>query len=122
MIAYSPAPVTAAFSNSSSPTSCGESFWAAIPDPITTAARNAEPSSSARTRRGSGGGPFKSSAAPVSGSLKIDNHHFNWYSYIDECRSETHPEEQAAGRRTLLRAGGVSRRRARTGRPHGGGR
>ena len=43
MIANSPAPVAAAFSNSSRPTSPGESVWAAIPEPITRAARNAEP-------------------------------------------------------------------------------
>lgn len=51
MIANSPAPVAAAFSNSSSPTSPGERRCAAIPEPITTAARNADPCSSASKRR-----------------------------------------------------------------------
>ena len=43
MIANSPAAVAAAFSNSSSPVSPGDSRWAAMPEPITTAARNALP-------------------------------------------------------------------------------
>ena len=54
-IANNPAAVEAAFSNSSRPTSCGESWCAAIPEPITIAARNADPSSSASRRRASGG-------------------------------------------------------------------
>src|SRR6478672_4859501 len=55
MIANSPAAVAVAFSNSWSPTSPGESCSAAMPDPITSAARNAEPKSSASRRRGRGG-------------------------------------------------------------------
>jgi hypothetical protein len=43
MIANKPAAVAAAFSNSSRPMSPGESVWAAIPEPMTTAARKAEP-------------------------------------------------------------------------------
>lgn len=65
-----------------------DSCWAAIPEPITSAARNAEPSSSASRRRGSGArgqvsiSIFGASAA-TTGSLKIDNHHFNRYLCID---------------------------------------
>ena len=55
MIANSPAAVAAAFSNSCKPVSPGESVCAAIPEPITSAARNADPSSSASRRRGNGG-------------------------------------------------------------------
>ena len=51
MIANSPAAVAAAFSSSSSPVSPGDSRCAAIPEPITTAARNALPSNSASSRR-----------------------------------------------------------------------
>src|SRR5689334_24575451 len=54
MIANSPAAVAAAFSASSSPIWPGDSRWAAIPDPITSAARNALPRNSASRRRGSG--------------------------------------------------------------------
>ncbi len=43
MIANNPAAVAAAFSSSSSPVCPGDSRWAAIPEPITTAARNALP-------------------------------------------------------------------------------
>ena len=51
MIANSPAAVAAAFSSSSSPVSPGDRRCAAMPEPITTAARNALPSSSASSRR-----------------------------------------------------------------------
>jgi hypothetical protein len=51
MIANSPAAVAAAFSGNSSPVSPGERRWAAMPEPITTAARNALPSSSASSLR-----------------------------------------------------------------------
>ena len=51
MIANSPAAVAAAFSSSSSPVLPGDSRWAAIPEPITTAARNPLPRNSAVTRR-----------------------------------------------------------------------
>ncbi len=51
MIANSPAAVAAAFSSNSSPVAPGDSRCAAIPDPITTAARNALPSNSASSRR-----------------------------------------------------------------------
>ena len=51
-----PAAVAAAFSNSSRPTCPGDSRWAAIPDPITRAARNALPRNSAVSRRHSGTG------------------------------------------------------------------
>src|SRR5271156_1038416 len=47
MMAYSPAAVARAFSRSWRPTLPGDSSWAAIPDPTTTAARNALPISSA---------------------------------------------------------------------------
>ena len=47
MIANSPAAVAAAFSSSSSPVSPGDSRCAAIPEPITTAARNPLPRNSA---------------------------------------------------------------------------
>ena len=50
-MAKSPAAVAAAFSNSSSPTLPGESCWAAMPEPMTTAARKALPSNSASSRR-----------------------------------------------------------------------
>ena len=49
-----PAAVAAAFSNSCRPVSPGESRAAAMPEPITVAARNAEPRNSARARRGRG--------------------------------------------------------------------
>ena len=42
-------------SSRASPVSSGESYWAAMPAPITTAARNAEPRYSASSRRASGG-------------------------------------------------------------------
>ena len=51
MMAKSPAAVAAAFSNSSRPTSPGESCWAAMPEPMTTAARKALPRNSATRRR-----------------------------------------------------------------------
>ena len=51
MMAKSPAAVAAAFSNSSSPTLPGESCCAAMPEPMTMAARKALPSSSASKRR-----------------------------------------------------------------------
>ena len=51
MIANSPAAVAAAFSSSSSPVWPGDSRCAAIPEPITTAARNALPRNSASSRR-----------------------------------------------------------------------
>ncbi len=54
MIANRPAAVAAAFSSSASPVSVGESSAAAIPEPITIAARNAEPRNSASRRRGRG--------------------------------------------------------------------
>src|SRR5919109_3835964 len=54
MIAKRPAAVAAAFSKSCRPVSPGDRFAAAIPEPITTAARNAEPRNSASRRRGSG--------------------------------------------------------------------
>ena len=54
MIANSPAAVAAAFSSSSSPVWPGDSRCAAIPEPITTAARNALPRNSASSRRHSG--------------------------------------------------------------------
>jgi len=56
MIAYSPAAVAAAFSSSARPVWPGESCWAAIPEPITTAARNALPRNSAVSRRCNGTG------------------------------------------------------------------
>ena len=56
MIANSPAAVAAAFSSSSSPVWPGDSRCAAIPEPITTAARNALPRNSAVSRRHSGTG------------------------------------------------------------------
>src|ERR1700690_502225 len=51
MIANSPAAVAAAFSSSSSPVAPGDSRCAAIPEPITRAARNPLPRNSAVTRR-----------------------------------------------------------------------
>ena len=51
MMAKSPAPVAAAFSKSWSPVSCGESVWAAMPEPMTSAARKALPRNSAVRRR-----------------------------------------------------------------------
>ena len=51
MIANSPAAVAAAFSSSSSPVFPGDSRWAAMPEPTTTAARNPLPRNSAATRR-----------------------------------------------------------------------
>src|SRR5271166_126303 len=51
MIANSPAAVAAAFSNSSRPVSPGDRRCAAIPEPITTAARNPLPRNSAASRR-----------------------------------------------------------------------
>src|SRR6266702_4806858 len=56
MIANSPAAVAAAFSTSSRPVCPGDSRCAAIPDPITTAARNALPKNSAVRRSHSGMG------------------------------------------------------------------
>ena len=51
MMAKSPAAVAAAFSKSSSPVFPGESCWAAMPDPMTSAARKALPTNSAKSRR-----------------------------------------------------------------------
>jgi len=51
MIANSPAAVAAAFSNSCSPVWPGDSRCAAMPEPITAAARNALPRNSAVSRR-----------------------------------------------------------------------
>jgi len=56
MIANKPAAVAAAFSSSASPVWPGDSRWAAMPEPITTAARNALPRNSAVSRRHSGTG------------------------------------------------------------------
>ena len=56
MIAYSPAAVAAAFSSSSSPVWPGDSRCAAMPEPITTAVRNALPRNSAVSRRQSRAG------------------------------------------------------------------
>src|SRR5436305_13018111 len=81
---------------------------------MTTAARNALPRSSASSRRASGGGG-------IAASLKIDRCHFNWYLYIDGCRSEVDADDQAPGRGAQLRAGRVSRRGSRAGGPAGGG-
>ena len=64
-----PAAVAAAFSNSCRPASPGERVCAAIPEPITSAARNAEPSNSASRRRASGG-----VSGIIAGSYYIDNH------------------------------------------------
>ena len=55
MMANSPAAVAAAFSSNSSPVCPGDSRWAAIPEPTTTAARNPLPSNSASSRRHSAG-------------------------------------------------------------------
>jgi hypothetical protein len=54
MIANRPAAVAAAFSSRARPVSSGESWFAAIPEPMTTAARKAEPRYSASSRRTSG--------------------------------------------------------------------
>ena len=51
MRANSPAAVAAAFSNSCRPVWPGDRRWAAIPEPITTAARSALPRYSASSRR-----------------------------------------------------------------------
>jgi hypothetical protein len=51
MITNSPAAVAAAFWKSCSPTSPGESCCAAMPEPITIMARNADPRNSANNRR-----------------------------------------------------------------------
>ena len=51
MMANSPAAVAAAFSSSSRPVSPGDRRCAAMPEPITMAARNALPSNSASSRR-----------------------------------------------------------------------
>ena len=56
VIANSPAAVAAATSNSSSPVWPGDRHRAAIPDSMTTAARNALPRNSAIRRRDSGTG------------------------------------------------------------------
>jgi hypothetical protein len=66
MIANSPAAVAAASSSSSRPVSPGDSRCAAMPAPITTAARNALPASSAVSRR--------HSAVSVMGPFFIDRH------------------------------------------------
>src|ERR1700722_18425874 len=79
MMANSPAAVAAAFSSNSSPVAPGDRRCAAMPDPITTAARNALPSSSASSRRhsatGSGGGVLVT--APIltdeDSSVKIES-------------------------------------------------
>src|SRR5580700_11845562 len=51
MIANSPAAVAAAFSSNSSPVLPGDRRWAAMPEPITTTARNPLPRNSAASRR-----------------------------------------------------------------------
>src|SRR6201993_2144596 len=56
MTPNSRAAAPAAFSTNSRPVWPGESRWAAMPDPITTAARNALPRNSAVSRRHSGTG------------------------------------------------------------------
>ena len=58
MIANSPAAVAAEFSSSCRPVSPGDSCWAAIPEPITIAARNALPRNSAASRRRRSGALF----------------------------------------------------------------
>ena len=79
MMANSPAAVAAAFSSNSSPVAPGDRCCAAMPEPITTAARNALPSNSASSRRhsatGSGGGVLVT--APIltekGSSVKIES-------------------------------------------------
>src|SRR5579863_370689 len=69
MMAKSPAAVAEAFSKSSSPMSEGDRCWAAMPEPMTTAARKAEPRNSALRRRQSGCSTMRCSTAsrgPVS--------------------------------------------------------
>src|SRR5579875_1882991 len=73
MMANSPDPVATAFSSNSSPGSPGESCWAAIPEPITTAARNALPSPSASNRRHSG--CFSITTPAARGSLAASAAH-----------------------------------------------
>jgi hypothetical protein len=48
----SPNTVAVEFSSSCSPTSSGESCWAAMPDPTTTVTSSAVPRNSASSRRG----------------------------------------------------------------------
>ena len=62
MIANSPAAVAAEFSSSSRPVSDGDSCCAAIPEPITIAARNALPRNSAASRRHRSGALFTPSS------------------------------------------------------------
>ena len=52
---HEPSAVAAALSNSCRPVSCGDSRWAAIPEPMTMEARNAESKDSANARRHSTG-------------------------------------------------------------------
>src|SRR2546421_10148892 len=54
MSATKPPAVAAAFSNSCRPASWGDNLAAAIPDPTTTATKNAVPLNSASARRASG--------------------------------------------------------------------
>src|SRR6185312_8425936 len=63
------------FSTSSSPVWPGESCWAAIPEPITTAARNALPRNSAVSRRHSGMGALLTSPmlTEEDSSVKIES-------------------------------------------------
>src|SRR3954453_19702404 len=57
-----------------------------------------------------------------SARVSIDKHHFNRYMSIDDCRAGADAEDQAPGRRAVLPAGRLPRRRARAGGPHGRGR
>ena len=72
MIANSPAAVAAAFSSSARPVSDGDRRCAAIPEPITIAARNALPRNSAASRRGRSGALVTANHPVVSSLLSQD--------------------------------------------------
>src|SRR5437879_485270 len=58
-------------------------------------------------------------ASSTAATISIDRCRFNRYRYIDACRSGARPKAEARGRRALLRARRLPRRRARARRPDG---
>src|ERR1051326_3820344 len=88
MIANSPAAVTDAFSSSSRPTSA-DRRCAAIPEPITTAASSALPSSSAVSRRHrSPGNPASVRLIEIDvASIEFQIDHCQWESCMPEARA-----------------------------------
>src|ERR1700678_4140747 len=98
MMAYSPAAVAKAFSRSWRPTLPGDSSWAATPDPTTTAARKALPSSSASRHLQSTGGFIGSSTARFGRSRTGTNRHSCLLAELGDA-ARTVPGDTGLGRR-----------------------